>query len=134
VVAVMALFLAGLYFGSRLPRLFGSKGATRTYDTPILLQQVQTLSELVTVKYVVEKVEIWEDPPSVCSPNLSQATTASCCSRHGVVKGGVDFSQLKPGDLKVQGKTIWIICPPPESPTPIWTIRKPKSSSEPLVF
>jgi|SRR5882724_5985274 len=112
VVAVMALFLAGLYFGSRLPRLFGSKGATRTYDTPILLQQVQTLSELVTVKYVVEKVEIWEDPPSGLLAQFVAGDNRILLLAHGVVKGGVDFSQLKPGDLKVQGKTIWINLPP----------------------
>jgi hypothetical protein len=112
VVTVLALFLAGLYFGSRLPRLFGSKGATRTYDTPILLQQVQTLSELVTVKYVVEKVEIWEDPPSGLLAQFVAGDNRILLLAHGVVKGGVDFSQLKPADLKVQGKTIWINLPP----------------------
>jgi len=30
----------------------------------------------------------------------------------GVVKAGVDFSKLKPNDIKVQGKTIWINLPP----------------------
>jgi len=110
-LALVVLFLAGLYFGAKLPRLFGSKGATRTYDTPVLLQQVQTLSELVTVKYVVEKVEIWEDPPSGLMQFVAGDNRILLLAR-GVVKAGVDFQKLKPEDLKVQGKTIWINLPP----------------------
>ena len=110
-LALIVLFLAGLYFGAKLPRLFGSKGATRTYDTPVLLQQVQTLSELVTVKYVVEKVEIWEDPPSGLMQFVAGDNRILLLAR-GVVKAGVDFQKLKPEDLKVQGKTIWINLPP----------------------
>jgi hypothetical protein len=111
-VAVTALFLAGLFVGSKLPRWFGgSKGATRTYDTPVLLQQVQTLSELVTVKYVVEKVEIWEDPPAGLLAQFVAGDSRILLLARGVVKAGVDFGQLKPEDLKVQGKTIWINLP-----------------------
>jgi len=110
-LALVVLFLAGLYFGAKLPRLFGSKGATRTYDTPVLLEQVQTLSELVTVKYVVEKVEIWEDPPSGLMQFVAGDNRILLLAR-GVVKAGVDFQKLKPEDLKVQGKTIWINLPP----------------------
>jgi hypothetical protein len=111
-LAVTALFLLGLYFGSKLPRWFGgSKGATRTYDTPVLLQQVQTLSELVTVKYVVEKVEVWEDPPAGLFGQFVAGDNRILLLARGVVKAGVDFGQLKPDDLKVQGKTIWINLP-----------------------
>jgi hypothetical protein len=109
-LGVMALFLIGLYFGSKLPRWFGGGGARRTYDTPVLLQQVQTLSELVTVKYVVEKVEIWDDPPSGWRQFVAGDNRILLLAR-GVVKAGVDFHQLKPADLKVQGKTLWINLP-----------------------
>jgi hypothetical protein len=112
VVAVMALFLVGLYFGSKLPRLFGRKGATRTYDTPVLLQQVQTLSELVTVKYVVEKVEVWEDPPSGLLAQFVAGDNRILLLARGNVKAGVDLGQLKSSDLRVDGKTIWINLPP----------------------
>jgi hypothetical protein len=111
VLAVVALFLAGLYFGSKLPRLFGPKGATRTYDTPVLLQQVQTLSELVTVKYVVEKVEVWQDPPSGLLTQFVAGDNRILLLARGTVKAGVDFGQLKPADLKVDGKTLWINLP-----------------------
>jgi hypothetical protein len=112
VVLVLALFLAGLFFGSKLQRRFGSKGPTRMYDTPVLLQQVQTLSELVTVKYVLEKVEVWNDPPSGLVSQFVAGDNRILLLARGVVKAGVDFHQLKPADIRVDGKTIWINLPP----------------------
>ncbi|HWC61013.1 MAG TPA: DUF4230 domain-containing protein [Verrucomicrobiae bacterium] len=109
-IALIVLFAAGLYCGSRLTRLWAGKGTTR-YETPVLLEQVQTLSELVTVKYVVEKVEIWEDPPSGLMQFVAGDNRILLLAR-GVVKAGVDFKQLKPEDLRIQGKTIWINLPP----------------------
>ncbi len=108
-VALIVLFAAGLYLGSKLTRLLVGKGTTR-YETPVLLEQVQTLSELVTVKYVVEKVEVWEDPPSGMMQFVAGDNRILLLAR-GVVKAGVDFKQMKPEDLKVQGKTIWINLP-----------------------
>jgi hypothetical protein len=85
-------------------------GAARAYDTPVLLQQVQTLSELVTVKYVVEKIEIWDDPPSGWRQFVAGDNRILLLAR-GVVKAGVDFHQMKSEDFKVQGKTLWINLP-----------------------
>lgn len=110
-ITVVALFFIGIYCGSKLPRLFGSRGATRTYDTPVLLQQVQTLSELVTVKYVVEKVEVWDDPPSGLLTQFVAGDNRILILARGVVKAGVDLGKLKPEDLRIQGKTIWINLP-----------------------
>jgi len=100
-----------LWIGWRIGRHFNVSGARRTYDTPVLLEQVQTLSELVTVKYVVEKVEIWDDPPSGWRQFVAGDNRILLLAR-GVVKAGVDFKQLKPSDLKVNGKTLWINLPP----------------------
>lgn len=100
-----------LWIGWRLGRHFNVTGARRVYDTPVLLEQVQTLSELVTVKYVVEKVEIWDDPPSGWRQFVAGDNRILLLAR-GVVKAGVDFKQLKPEDLKVSGKTLWINLPP----------------------
>jgi len=100
-----------LWIGWRIGRHFNVSGARRTYDTPVLLEQVQTLSELVTVKYVVEKIEIWDDPPSGWRQFVAGDNRILLLAR-GVVKAGVDFRQLKPEDLKVQGKTLWINLPP----------------------
>jgi uncharacterized protein DUF4230 len=111
VVAVVALFLVGLFLGSKLQRRFGSKGPSRVYDTPVLLQQVQTLSELVTVKYVLEKVEVWNDPPSGLVSQFVAGDNRILLLARGVVKAGVDFHQLKPADIRIDGKTIWINLP-----------------------
>src|SRR6185312_15920622 len=100
-----------LWIGWRVGRRSDVQGPRRMYDTPVLLEQVQTLSELVTVKYVVEKVEIWDDPPSGWRQFVAGDNRILLLAR-GVVKAGVDFSKLKSEDVKVQGKTIWINLPP----------------------
>ncbi len=111
VVLVILLFLIGLFLGYRISRWLGVSGPRRTYDTPVLVQQVQTLSELVTVKYVVEKVEVWEDPPTgLFSPFIAGDNRILILAR-GIVKAGVDFSKLKSEDIRVQDKTIWIRLP-----------------------
>jgi len=99
-----------LWVGWRVGRRADVQGPRRMYDTPVLLQQVQTLSELVTVKYVVEKVEIWDDPPSGWRQFVAGDNRILLLAR-GVVKAGVDFRELKPEDLKVNGKTLWINLP-----------------------
>jgi hypothetical protein len=107
--AVAALFLVGMYFGSRLPHFFGG-GARRAYDTPILLQQVQTLSDLVTVKYVLEKVEVWEDPPPAVL-SLFSGDNRILLLAQGTVKAGIDLSRIKPGDVQIRDKSIRIRLP-----------------------
>lgn len=111
ILLTVALFFVGVFLGSRLPRLFGRGGATRTYDTPVMLQQVQTLSDLVTVKYVLERVEVWDDPPSGIVTQFVAGNNRILLLAHGVVKAGVDLGKLKPEDLKIEGKTIWIDLP-----------------------
>ena len=108
---IVALFFVGVYLGSRLQRLFGRGGATRTYNTPVMLQQVQTLSDLVTVKYVLERVEVWDDPPAGLLTQFVAGDNRILLLAHGVVKAGVDLGKLKPEDLKIDGKTIWINLP-----------------------
>jgi hypothetical protein len=81
------------------------------YDTPILLQRVQTLSELVTVKYTMEKVEVWDDPPPAIL-SLFAGDNRILLLAQGTVKAGIDLSQLKPEDIQVHDKTITIKLPP----------------------
>ena len=111
VLLIVVLFLAGIYLGSKLQRLFGHTGPSRTYNTPVLLQQVQTLSDLVTVKYVLERVEVWDDPPAGLLTQFVAGDNRILLLAHGVVKAGVDLGKLKPEDLRVQGNTIWIDLP-----------------------
>src|ERR1700722_5829734 len=110
-VAVLSLCLIGIYLGWKVPRFFAGRGAERAYDTPILLKQVQTLSELVTVKYTMEKVEVWDDPPPPVL-SLFSGDNRILLLAQGTVKAGIDFSQLKPEDIQIHEKTITIKLPP----------------------
>jgi hypothetical protein len=111
VLTIIALFIVGLYLGYKIPRFFSSRGAARAYETPVLLQQVQSLSELVTVKYVMEKIEVWTDPPAPVM-SLFSGDNRILLLAQGTVKAGIDLSQIKPGDIQIRDNTISIKLPP----------------------
>ena len=112
VVVVVVIFFAlcvglGFWLWSSVPRWIGMVSVTRSYNTATVLKQVQTLSQLVTVKYVMEKVVVLEDVKWFGENRVLLVA-------HGIVKAGVDFSQLKPEDVKVSGTNITIRLPPPQ--------------------
>jgi len=102
----------GLGLGLWLPRWTGLLSAPRVYPTATILRQVQTLSQLVTVKYVMEKVEILEDPSTNPLRQMLPDNTRVILVAHGIVKAGVDLAQLKPGDLRISGKKVEVHLPP----------------------
>ncbi len=111
-VALAIVFGTGMVIGVFLRHLAGfmsSRGAV--YNTSTLLQQVQTLSELVTVKYVMEKVVIEEDPPQNTIRRLLPDDTRVILVAHGIVKAGVDLGKMKPEDLRVSGKQVTLALP-----------------------
>jgi hypothetical protein len=113
VILVLAMvFVLGLFFGIRFPRWAASAGTPRVYNTATVLKQVQTLSQLVTVKYVMEKVEVLSDPPQNLLRQFWFDDTHIVLVAHGIVKAGVDLSQLKPEDLKISEKRIVLTLPP----------------------
>src|SRR5437016_13000204 len=97
--AGVALFLALLWVP--LPR---SSAPPRIQNTATMLKQVQTLSELVTVKYVLEKVVILEDIKWYGENRVLLVA-------HGVVKAGVDLQQMKPQDVRLEEKKVLIRLP-----------------------
>ena len=104
-VVLIVIFFVGLWLGFVGPRWLGLAGGQRIYGTATVLQQVQTLSELVTVKYVMEKVIVLEDVKWFGENRVLLVA-------HGIVKAGVDFKQMKPDDLHIAGKTISLRLPP----------------------
>jgi uncharacterized protein DUF4230 len=111
------VFALGLIVGVVLPGWLRPRPATKVYNSATVIKQVQTLSQLVTVKYVMERVEELEAAPnSTLGQWLISITGDSrvLLLAHGIVKAGVDFSRLSPGDLRVTGKTIYIQLPPAE--------------------
>jgi hypothetical protein len=109
---VALLFGLGIFCGMKLSGLFSVKSPARRYDTAVLLKQVQSLSELVTVKYVMEKTEVWNDPPQNILSQFFSGDNHILLLAHGIVKAGVDLGELKPEDLQVKDKTVLIRLPP----------------------
>ncbi|HEX3800418.1 MAG TPA: DUF4230 domain-containing protein [Verrucomicrobiae bacterium] len=106
VVAVMvALFWVALPYLPRYTRV------PRISSTPVLLTQVKTLSQLVTVKYVLEKVVLLEDESHWYELQFGENRLLMVA--HGIVKAGVNLDELKPGDISVSGNKISLTLPPP---------------------
>lgn len=110
ILAILAGAL--LVFVVILPKVIRLATGPKIAPSPIMLQQVQTLSQLVTVKYVVEKVVLLEDPLNVYGFEFSFENSRVLMVAHGVVKAGVDLKELKPGDIETSGKTVIIKLPP----------------------
>ena len=108
-VALIVIFSFGLWAGFFGPRLLGWGSGPRIYGTASVLQQVQTLSEFVTVKYVMEKVVVLEDAKWYPGGESRVLLIA-----HGIVKAGVDFKGMTAADVQVSGKTISLRLPPPK--------------------
>ena len=95
----VALFVALLFV--HLP---SSGTPPKIQSTATIVQQVQTLSELVTVKYVLEKVVILDDIKWYGENRVLLVA-------HGIVKAGVDLQEIKPDDLRVEDKKIVLKLP-----------------------
>jgi hypothetical protein len=81
-------------------------------NTTDVVREIQTLSDLVTVKYVVEKVVILDAPPESTLGQFVQGDNRVLLLAHGIVKAGINLKDLAPGDVTVSGKTIRIHLPP----------------------
>ena len=100
---LVILFILGLWLGWGARRWETGSGPT-AYNTATVLRQVQTLSQLVTVKYVLEKVVVMEDVKWFGESRVLLVA-------NGVVKAGVDFSRLKPADVRVTEKKVALHLP-----------------------
>ena len=74
--------------------------------TATLLRQVQGLSQLVTVKYVLQKVVDVQDVKWYGDNRVLLLA-------HGIVKAGINLDNLQPSDIQVAGKEITVTLPPP---------------------
>jgi len=99
IAAGVALFCALMWV--RLP---GLRGPPKIQNTTTILKQVQTLSDLVTVKYVLEKVVILEDVKWYGENRVLLVA-------HGIVKAGVDLQQIKPEDVRLTEKKVVLRLP-----------------------
>ncbi len=95
----VALFIALLFV--RPPAI---AAPPRIQNTATIVQQVQTLSELVTVKYVLEKVVILDDIKWYGENRVLLVA-------HGIVKAGVDLQEIKPEDVRIEDKKVLLKLP-----------------------
>jgi hypothetical protein len=102
IIGVLVIFLIGAALGFYLTRV--NRPSSVTYNTSVILKQVQTLSQLVTVKYVMENVVVAEDAKWYGDNRVLLVA-------HGIVKAGIYLDQIKPGDISVSGKKLKIKLP-----------------------
>jgi hypothetical protein len=104
-VPVVMIVALCLFFGaySRTGGLFRSP---LTASAGALLRQVQTLSQLVTVKYVLQKIVDVQDVKWYGDNRVLLVA-------HGVVKAGIRLDILQPADFQINGKKITLTLPPP---------------------
>jgi hypothetical protein len=100
--SLTVIFALGLFLGLVAHRWSPFGGVNST----VLLNQVQQLNHLVTVKYVLEKVVVFEDAKWYGDNRVLLVA-------HGVVKAGIDLSMLQPGDIQIADKNICVVLPPP---------------------
>jgi hypothetical protein len=103
---IVGLFSLGLWLGSRHPEWFGVPTGPRIQTSAAILQQVQSLAQLVTVRYVMEKAVVAEDVKWYGQNRLLLLA-------HGVVKAGFDLARMEPGDIAVEGDRLTLWLPPP---------------------
>ena len=111
----VALVVLALLIGVGIALTIGllikrSTGGKTFPNTATVVQQIQSLSELVTVKYVVEKVVPYEDV-KYFADLVPLGENKVILLAHGIVKAGVDLSQVQPGDVEVSATSISITLP-----------------------
>src|ERR1700686_1655278 len=89
-------------------------GRTLTLDVgqPTVVDRIQRLQRLETVVYTMDKLvtgakENFLFPDFLAGDRLLMLV-------HGEVIAGIDFSNLKPGDVKVEGKQVHLHLPAPQ--------------------
>ncbi|HTI68744.1 MAG TPA: DUF4230 domain-containing protein [Candidatus Limnocylindria bacterium] len=110
VAVLMALvMLLGLALGVVAVRVFPlwNNEPPKIRDTSTVLVEIQGLNQLVTVRYVLEKVVILEDVKWYGENRVLMVA-------HGIAKAGVDLSKLKDSDIIVRGTTVKIKLPKPQ--------------------
>jgi hypothetical protein len=106
-ILLAIILLVGIGLGYKLTQWIKGGSSLHEANTVTVIQQIQTLADLVTVKYVVEKVVVLEDVKWYGENRVLLLA-------HGVVKAGINLKDLPPGAVVVSGKTITLHLPPPQ--------------------
>jgi hypothetical protein len=101
--SLVAMLALGLWIGGRRP---GEERPTAIAVTPELLRRVQDLNQLVTVRYVIDKVVLVEDVKWYGENRLLMVA-------HGVVNAGIDLSKVGADRIDVAEGRVRIRIPRP---------------------
>ena len=101
---ILALGLGG---GVMLGRWSAPGERPRIADTATVVTQIQSLSQLVTVRYIFEKVVRLDDVKWYGQNRLLMVA-------HGIAKAGVDLQKLKPEDVQIRGDKLTLLLPKPQ--------------------
>ncbi|MDX1953362.1 MAG: DUF4230 domain-containing protein [Verrucomicrobiota bacterium] len=104
VLGLIGFLLIGLLIGSLVTGVFRLFPQPRVINSSAIVRQVQGLSELVTVKYVIEKVIILEDPKWYGESRVLLLA-------HGICKAGVNLKEFKEEHIEIQGKKVIVRLP-----------------------
>ena len=111
IALVVGAFVIGLAVAMSLALLITRRAARPQFtSTPTIVQQIQSLSELVTVKYVLEKVVAYDDP-KYFADLIPLGDNKIILLAHGVVKAGVNLSKLTNDDVMVREGHITLTIP-----------------------
>jgi len=114
VAFTVIIFGAGIWLGILVSHVTADRFGLREEKTVAVVREIQSLSDLVTVKYVVEKVIILESPPQSTFGQFVQGNNRVLLLAHGTVKAGIDLKRLKAEDIQFSGKSIRIHLPLPQ--------------------
>lgn len=103
---LIVLFALGLWLGAHYKQWLGIPEGPRIRTSAAVLQQIQSLAQLVTVRYVLEEAVIVEDVKWYGENRLLLLA-------HGVVKAGVDLTRVQPGDIEIRDHRLRLRLPAP---------------------
>ncbi|WCJ59630.1 DUF4230 domain-containing protein [Fontisphaera persica] len=108
VLVILSMFL--LVAGLLMVRWYQQGQRPVPRNTAVFLRNIQTLNHLVTVEQRLEKVVVLEDPPTGKLALLAGDNRVILVA-HGVVKAGVDLSQITEKDMKWRGTNLILRLP-----------------------
>jgi hypothetical protein len=104
IITAAVLVTLAVYLTFSITRWTGRGARLHLWNTTSVVREVQSLSDLVTVEYVMEKVVMLQDVKWYGENHVLLLA-------HGVVKAGIDLKRLQPDDVTITDKKISIKLP-----------------------
>ena len=103
-VALVVIFVFGAILGVIFGRMLPQASFPQIGNTTTVIKQIQSLNELSTVRYTLEKVVILEDVKWYGGNRVVLVAS-------GVVKAGVDLGKLSENDIRISDSILTIKLP-----------------------